>query len=263
MSGSLLIVGTGIQLARHVTYEARLAIERSQKVLFLVPDGATELWLKDLNPTAESLFSCYVEGEDFMKAYKTMVERILHYVRRGLSVCVALYGHPGVFVNPSHEAIKQARSEGYCAKMLPGISAEDCLFADLGLDPSDFGCQSLEATDFLIHAKKLDTTRSLILWDIGFISDGKYRRKGWGRKGFDILVKVLIDYYSLEHEVVLYEASTLAVFEPIIKKSTLGKINEVQFSPMSTLYVPPISEKIVDSTIMEQLTDRSKRDPSQ
>jgi hypothetical protein len=35
--------------------------------------------------------------------------------------------------------------------MLPAISAEDCLFADLGVDPADHGCPSYEATDFLVH----------------------------------------------------------------------------------------------------------------
>jgi hypothetical protein len=34
--------------------------------------------------------------------------------------------------------------------MLPAVSAEDCLFADLGVDPGAAGCQSHEAADFLI-----------------------------------------------------------------------------------------------------------------
>ena len=34
--------------------------------------------------------------------------------------------------------------------MLPGISAEDCLLADLGVDSAHNGLQSLEATDLLI-----------------------------------------------------------------------------------------------------------------
>ena len=54
-----------------------------------------------------------------------------------------------VFVQPSHESIAIARLEGFSARMLPGISAEDCLFADIGLDPGKDGCQSFEATDFL------------------------------------------------------------------------------------------------------------------
>jgi hypothetical protein len=62
-------------------------------------------------------------------------------VARGVTVirnvlCVALYGHPGVFACVGHEAIERARAEGIDAQMLPGISAEDCLFAELGVDPA-------------------------------------------------------------------------------------------------------------------------------
>ena len=48
--------------------------------------------------------------------------------------------HPGVYVAPSHETVLRARAEGYPARMLPGISSEDCLFADLG-EESDLSLQ--------------------------------------------------------------------------------------------------------------------------
>ena len=48
--------------------------------------------------------------------------------------------------------------------MLPGISSEDCLFADLGVDPGVSGCQSYEATDFLMNAPIIDSSTQLILW---------------------------------------------------------------------------------------------------
>jgi hypothetical protein len=41
----------------------------------------------------------------------------------------------------------RSSTDGFDAVMLPGISAEDCLFADLGIDPGMIGCQSFEATD--------------------------------------------------------------------------------------------------------------------
>jgi Tetrapyrrole (Corrin/Porphyrin) Methylases len=80
-----------------------------------------------------------------------MVNRIIKYVKRDLRVCAVFYGHPGVFCTPSHESIRIARKLGYRATMLPAISAEDCLFADLGVDPGKHGCQSFEATDFLVY----------------------------------------------------------------------------------------------------------------
>jgi hypothetical protein len=103
-----------------------------------------------------------------------MSELTLKYLREGLNVCVVYYGHPGVFVMPSHDSIRQARAAGFEAIMLPGISAEDCLFADLGIDPGRIGCQSFEATDFLVNRRKFDTSSHLILWQIGVIGDLSY-----------------------------------------------------------------------------------------
>jgi hypothetical protein len=51
--------------------------------------------------------------------------------------------------------------------MLPGISSEDGLFADLGVHPVSYGRQSYEATDFLANGRKTDPTSSVVLWQIG------------------------------------------------------------------------------------------------
>src|SRR5262245_31948317 len=131
-TGSLTIVGTGIRLSQLST-EARACIEAADKLLFLACDAVTCSWLTQVNPGAESLHVHYGPGKPRGTSYAEMVERILAFVREGLKVCVALYGHPGVFAYPGHEAVRRARSEGYAARMVPGISAEDCLFADLGI----------------------------------------------------------------------------------------------------------------------------------
>src|SRR5439155_1808739 len=132
-------------------------------------DAVTEQALLEMNPRAESMKALYREDRRRRATYDAMVERILAEVRTRAVVCAVFYGHPGVFVAPSHEAIRRARAEGHTALMLPGISAEDCLFADLGIDPSRFGCQSYEATDFLVHRRRIDRTAALVLWQIGTV----------------------------------------------------------------------------------------------
>ena len=91
-----------------------------------------------------SLQPLYGERKSRMKTYREMVHAMLTEVRAGKNVCVAFYGHPGVFAWAPHEAIRIARKEGYFAHMEPGISSEDCLYADLGIDPATFGCQHYE-----------------------------------------------------------------------------------------------------------------------
>lgn len=94
---------------------------------------------------------------------------MLNDVRAGKNVLGIFYGHPGVFVNPSHRALAIAREEGFTAKMLPGVSAEDYMFSDLEFDPAVHGCCSFEATDFLLREVPLNTSTNNIIWQVGSV----------------------------------------------------------------------------------------------
>ena len=145
--GSLVVVGSGIRIVGQLTVEAIAHIRTAERVLFVVTDSVAEVVVERLNPgRCESLDGFYAAGKPRAETYNQMAGRILECVRSGLKVCVVSYGHPGVFADPTHSAIRQARAEGYDAQMLPAVSAEDCLFADLGIDPAASGCVSLEAT---------------------------------------------------------------------------------------------------------------------
>ena len=92
-------------------------------------------------------------------------------VRAGKRVCGVFYGHPGVFAWSPHKVIEVARAEGFQAHMEPGISAEDCLYADLGIDPGRFGCQHFEASQLLFYERRIDPTAYLVLWQVGLVGD--------------------------------------------------------------------------------------------
>jgi uroporphyrin-III C-methyltransferase len=195
-------------------------------------------WITRLNTTSESLDRFYSSGKPRSQTYSEIVEEILRWVRRDLRVCAAFYGHPGVFVTPSHEAVRRARSEGFDARMFPGVSAEDCLFADLGLDPGDAGCQSYEATTFLLYHQEIDTSVPLVLWQIGTIGE----RSGVARPsrlGLEVLLDRLAERYGSDHKVVLYEASPYAVCEPSVERVRVTDVDPARVTGMATLYVPP------------------------
>lgn len=251
-AGSLTVVGTGIQLGTQMTPEARLAIEKADVVLALVAEPVMEEAVGRLNPNVRSLQQHYVVGESRAVAYEAMIEDILSHVRRGLAVCAAFYGHPGVFVAPSHAAVRRAREEGFRARMLPGISAEDCLFADLGVDPARFGCQSYEATEFLLHGRRIDTTAALILWQLGTVGNAAAAAEATPR-GLGVLVEVLLALYPSEHEVVVYEASPYPGFDPVIRRVPLAKLGPHHVTAMSTLYVPPAEAPELDVTMVDRL----------
>src|SRR5712691_9528546 len=186
-----------------MTPQALAEIQRADDVPYLVADAATGAWLRSLTPKARSLKHLYQPTAHRAESYEAIVDELLSRVRAGLRVCAAFYGHPGVFVQPSHEAIRRARSEGFEARMLPAVSAQDCLFADLGVDPARSGCQSYEATDLLIHARQIDSSAGLILWQVAIVGNPDYVPEGdLSRLG--ILVEYLGRYYPPEHEVVCY-----------------------------------------------------------
>jgi precorrin-6B methylase 1 len=236
--GSLTVVGSGIKTGLQTTSEARRCIQRADKVLYLFAEPASARWVSKLNPSAQSLERFYSPSKDRTQTYQEMVEEILAWVRRGLDVCVVLYGHPGVFVAPSDAAIRRAREEGFGAWMLPGVSAEDCLFADLGVDPGASGCQSFEATNFLLYPRSFDTSTPLLLWQVAAVGV-RHGVTQPSAAGLQVLAKFLQDHYGPEHEVVLYEASPYPVFDPIVQRVRLGELPTADLTPMCTLYVPP------------------------
>jgi uncharacterized protein YabN with tetrapyrrole methylase and pyrophosphatase domain len=208
--------------------------------------------MQQLRPGARSLHPHYRPGRLRAEIYEDIVEEILMPVRRGLRVCAALYGHPGVFSYLGHEAIRRARAEGFRAEMLPAVSAEDCLFADLGVDPGQTGCQSYEATDFVVNRRSVDTTAALVLWQVTTIGERRATMAP-NPQGLRVLADYLCALYPADHEVTLYEASPYPVADPIIRKTRLGELPATELSPLATLYVPPLRRPRPDPAVLERL----------
>ncbi len=252
-AGSLTIVGTGITLLGHMTQDALAYIRGCDRLLYLVTSTLTEEWLREQNPRAESLADCYAEGKSRMQSYDEMVERMLTPMRQGETVCTAFYGHPGVFVLPSHRAVRQAREAGYAARMLPGISAEDCLFADLGVDPGPVGCQSFEATDFLLRHRPFDATSALVLWQVGCIGDGTFRRDGYDLAPLGVLVEVLREAYPPGHPVTAYQAAVYPGCDPVMATVPLEDLPQAPVTAGTTLFVPPLGKRPLDQEMARRL----------
>lgn len=250
----LTIVGTGIRAGLQTTPEARMCIERADKVLYLVADLVAQRWIEQLNPTATSMQHFYREGPPRREIYEDIVEEILTTVRSEKSVCVVFYGHPGAFVYPAHEAVRLARQEGFPARMLPGVSAEANLLADLGVDPGVAGLQSYEATNFLLNKYRFDSSAALILWQVGLIGDSYWRHEhAVDPNSLAILADYLSEEYGAPHEVVLYEAAELPAGAPRLKRLQLSELAKSNVSGVATLYVPPKAPPSPDLEMAERL----------
>ncbi len=252
--GSLTVVGTGIRTVGQLTVEAIAWMQSADELIHLVADPIAEAVIKRLNPDRETtLMGFYGEGKQRLESYEEMIQFILSRVRAGSAVVGAFYGHPGVFAYPPHESIRRAHAEGYAARMLPGVSAEDCLFADLNVDPAVNGCQSYEATDFLMNARVIDPSSQLILWQVGALGDWTYRRYGYNLRALPMLVEKLLGYYPPHHEVVVYEAAMFPGVEAGIVRVPLWSLASAPISAANTLYLGPSTAPTPDARYIMQL----------
>lgn len=249
----MIVVGSGIKAIGHLTTEACHWIRHADLVLHVVADAVTERAIQEMNPRSESLKPLYSAERRRLATYEAMVERILSALRTGATVCAVFYGHPGVFVLPSHEAIRRAKEEGHEASMLPGISAEDCLVADLGLDPAKIGWQTFEATDFLVYRRLFDPSAGLVLWQIGAIGNLGVQKEGFAPLGLSLLRDALSATYGAEHEVIVYEAATMPTCDPLIHRVALKHLTKAPVTALSTMYVPPCKRAALDLAMVQAL----------
>lgn len=237
--GSLVCVGLGMMLGAHVSPRSRAHIEQADVVFAAVSDPLVELWLQQMHSDVRSLQGCYGAGKSRHDTYAEMVEAMLAQVRAGRRVCGVFYGHPGVFAQAPHRAIAQAKLEGFQAHMEPGISAEDCLYADLGIDPGTYGCQHYEASQFMFYRRGVDPSAYLVLWQVGHAGDRSVSRTITGPAYRRLLVELLTEDYPLDHGVIAYEAATLPISTPRTEGMPLSAIVDADLRLQTTLVIPP------------------------
>jgi uncharacterized protein YabN with tetrapyrrole methylase and pyrophosphatase domain len=253
-SERLIIIGTGIRTVGQLTMESVAWMQRADKLYYVVADPIARQVIHNMNPKgAESLETLYEEGKPRIETYNQMIEALLASVRAGNMTVGAFYGHPGVFAYPSHESVRRANGEGFHARMLPGISAEDCLFADLNIDPAQNGCQSYEATDFMANSRVIDSSSQLILWQIGVVGDWTFKKNGYDLSAMPLLIERLCAYYPPSHEVFIYEAAMLPGCEPRITKVALCMLPYAGVTSASTLYIPPARATSPDPAIYSRM----------
>ncbi|WP_374604189.1 SAM-dependent methyltransferase [Arenimonas sp.] len=252
-SGSLACVGLGMTLGAHLGPRARTTIEQADVVFVAVSDPLVELWVREMNPDVRSLQPYYQAGKPRTETYRQMVAAMLAEVRLGRQVCGAFYGHPGVFALAPHKAIEMARAEGFPAHMEPGVSAEDCLYADLGIDPGRYGCQHYEASQVMFYRRRLDTSAYLVLWQAGIAGDRSFGRFATPAPYRQLLADLLAKDYPLDHPCTIYEAATLPIRSPRREVIALGRLAEAKLTAQSTLVLPPASRLVPDADMLARL----------
>jgi Tetrapyrrole (Corrin/Porphyrin) Methylases len=255
--GTLVLIGSGIKAINQFTLEAEAYLDWADAVYFCVADPATEHWITKKRPNAVDLYTLYDNDKARAITYVQMAELMLQSLRQGLNVVGIFHGHPGVFVNPSHRAIAIARQEGHEAFMLPAVSAMDCLFADLGIDPSKPGCQVIEASDLLLRRRTLLIDSHVIIFQVGSVGDMGFNFGGFPNTHLPVLVEYLQEIYGDDYEIVHYIAAQYALCDPVIERLPLSAFKDPTVSKrvtgISTFYVPPKVLRGVDPQVAATL----------
>jgi len=263
--GSLVVVGTGLCFGQ-MTIESAALIRDADVVMYVCSDKLSEDYLQKLNKNWHNMYQYYADDKPRRDTYKQMTMAMVGEVKKGKRVVAVFYGHPGVFANPTHAAIRELKQEGYKAKMLPGVSAADCLFADLGVDPGHHGILQYEATDILVRDRPLVVEVHVLIWQIGCVGESGFTRSGFKNENLPVLMKRLVAVYGEEHEATHYVAASYPFTQPLIQTFKLGNMLDHNFTGISTLYIPPLFWKAANEEMLQSFAihgtptkDRSER----
>ena len=233
----LIICGTGIQYLTHLTHEAKLHISTSEIVLYLLNDPMTKKWIVENSQQSEDLDILYRSSNMRIDAYKAIENYIIATLEKYEHVCVALYGHPCICAMPALAASEWAVKNNIFVKILPGISADACLFSDLLINPLKYGLQSYEATDFIKSNRNFDLTSNLLLWQVSnILTSEHYKEVNYA--GLELLKSKLLKKYRKNKTIIVYEASLYSHFESKIQEIELNKLLAAEFSALSSIFIP-------------------------
>ena len=178
-------------------------------------------------------------GQNRRDTYRRMADTILGAgARRQDGGVPPSTATPASLPASGHMAIKDARAEVYVAEMLPGISALDCLVADLGLDPGRMGMQSMETTQFMIYQRRIDPTALLILWQPFLAGELSLKRFETTAARVQVLVDKLARDYPLGARSDPHEAATNPLEPTRIDRLSLRDLPHAAMVGATTLVIP-------------------------
>ncbi len=261
----ITIVGLGILPGGHLTREAEDALRRCNEILFLDAGIATRAWLETYCPKVTSLFATtYVEARARLPGYREMAVQVLDAALDRAPVGFAINGHPTVGVTASALVARAAGALGLDVAVLPGISAMDCLLAELMLDPVVEGLQMFEATDLLLRQRPMQNDVPALIWQVGTVETSLHTERPSRPERFRRLRAHLLTFYPPEHPATAVHASSHPLVPTASWTFPLGRIEAEadRLHAAVTLYLPPLGRRpIADTDLLADLTrpDHLKR----
>lgn len=237
----ITIVGLGVLNVDQVTYETERAIRRSKEVLYVDTGVATRAFLQNLCPKVTSLYeTSYCDAGCRLGSYDRMAVAVIEAALDHPPVTFAMGGHPIVGAEAPFLIHEMARLLGLKVLTLPGISAMDCMFAELMIDPCVDGLQMYEATDLLLRRHPLLPEVPALIWQIGVVETRLHSQRRSKPSRFDLFIAHVLQFYPPGHRVTAYFASQHPLMRSQILRFPIGEIGEYaeQLHAGFTLFIP-------------------------
>ena len=243
MAGQLTVAGIGMCLDEHLTAESVEAIQNADRVFAVIDDEDKLAWLRAQNPALVLLNQCYLPNKLRQDIYNDMAQAVIEQVAEGRQVCMVSYGHPGVYCNPAHKAVALCKERGYPARMLAGISALDCMLADLQLDPVRDGLQAFEANDVLVYKRDWRGRPLRVFWQVNFVGVFETPKDTQPPRGpLQVFQETLLEAYEPRHPWVCYRAALQADKPCEVEVYPLAELLERPLLRYSTSFLPVAPE---------------------
>jgi precorrin-3B methylase len=249
------IVGTGIVGSHQLTRESEEVIRRSKRIFLIESGYGISDYLNSLCPNVTSLGPLYERGKDRLLTYRKMAAEVLAAAVEDPPVCLAAYGHPWVYCYPTTLITRAAPLLKLRVSVFPGISAFDTLLVDLGIDIGPNGVQMYEATDLLLRRRPIQNDVTCIIWQPTIVGDPTYPAEPSRTEQFTPLQEYLSSFYPIEHEVALVTTRTHPLTRSVIRRFKLSELTTelVKAPPVATLYIAPLSERLIEDTALLQV----------
>ena len=151
------------------------------------------------------------------------------------------YGHPLIYVDTSHQLLKEAKKYRLETKVICGISSIDILIERLKIEPADPGLQIIDATTLIHKHLEPNPKLSTLLMQIGCFQADRLHLSYVGRADtYRLLTEYLLNYYSAEQPIELIAASYLDDYADL---HIHAKLKELPFlyeelNAGMTMYIP-------------------------
>lgn len=244
----IYVVGTGMVGYNQLTRETMSALEESERVYFAgTQDAVMAHFEAEYDTEVVDLRDEYTEGGSRLDTYERMAELVMEGAEElDAPVTFALYGHPMVFVSPSKFVLDEAPDRGLAVEVQPGISAMDCIYADVNFDPARNGVQMFEASDLLLREWELNPEVPTMIWQVGAVETAMYVKDWSEPERFTRFREYLQQFYPDDHEVRLLQTATYPLAESQQVTVPLDEFetkHELIDRGMYILYVPPVEKR--------------------